>query len=105
MQAVYKELSLPVEELDWRDASPAEQEQRLTALPGRGAGKGLRPIQAPLMHLALITRTSESRAAPLIWSHHHILMDGWSMPVLLKEVFTLYEAVCGPRRRPCCRAP
>jgi non-ribosomal peptide synthetase component F len=27
-----------------------------------------------------------------IWSHHHLLLDGWSVPLLLKEVFTAYEA-------------
>jgi hypothetical protein len=27
-----------------------------------------------------------------LWSHHHILSDGWSLPLLLKDVFTLYES-------------
>jgi amino acid adenylation domain-containing protein len=34
----------------------------------------------------------------LIWSCHHILLDGWSIPVLLDEVFTAYGALC--RREP-----
>ena len=25
----------------------------------------------------------------LVWSNHHILFDGWSLPILLKEVFAL----------------
>jgi acyl carrier protein len=27
-----------------------------------------------------------------IWSHHHLLMDGWSLPLIFKEVLALYEA-------------
>ncbi len=29
-----------------------------------------------------------------IFSHHHMLLDGWSMGLLLKEVFTVYQAIC-----------
>ncbi|HOG48088.1 MAG TPA: amino acid adenylation domain-containing protein, partial [Anaerolineae bacterium] len=28
----------------------------------------------------------------LVWTHHHLLLDGWSLPLLLKEVFACYEA-------------
>src|SRR4029079_8783452 len=39
----------------------------------------------------------------LVWSHHHLLLDGWSIPLLLKEVFTLYEGLC--RNEPVQLAP
>ena len=28
----------------------------------------------------------------MILSHHHALLDGWSMPILVREVFALYDA-------------
>jgi len=28
----------------------------------------------------------------LVWSHHHLLLDGWCLSLLLKEVFSYYEA-------------
>ena len=28
----------------------------------------------------------------LVWSNHHIMMDGWSMGVLMKSLFQNYEA-------------
>ncbi|MET4143087.1 amino acid adenylation domain-containing protein, partial [Pedobacter sp. UYP1] len=28
-----------------------------------------------------------------IWSHHHILMDGWCVSILIKEFFQLYECL------------
>jgi acyl carrier protein len=29
-----------------------------------------------------------------IWSHHHLLLDGWSLSLVLKEVLNDYEALC-----------
>ncbi|MDA4896200.1 condensation domain-containing protein, partial [Streptomyces sp. MS2A] len=28
----------------------------------------------------------------LVWSNHHIVMDGWSMGILMKRLFQNYEA-------------
>ena len=90
LQAVYKELTLPIETLDWRDLSPEDQERRLNEWLAADRAKGYDLSKAPLMRLALM-RTGED-AHRFAWSHHHILMDGWSLPILLKEVFSLYEA-------------
>ena len=46
---------------------------------------------APLMRLTLIRMAADTYR--LIWTHHHLLADGWSMPLLLDEVFTDYEAI------------
>src|SRR5688500_17354058 len=37
----------------------------------------------------------------LIWTHHHLLLDGWSIALLLKEVFEDYES--SDERRPAVR--
>lgn len=43
----------------------------------------------PLHRFALIHMASgESR---FVWTHHHVLMDGWSLASVVKELFTLYE--------------
>src|SRR5205823_2241225 len=44
----------------------------------------------PLMRLATVR--IEDRGYWIIWTFHHVLLDGWSMPHLIKEVFTFYEA-------------
>ncbi len=31
----------------------------------------------------------------LIWSHHHIIMDGWSIPTVLNDFFTIYQQLKG----------
>src|SRR5207253_1333670 len=33
-----------------------------------------------------------------IWSHHHILMDGWCVGILIKEFFELYNSIVQGKR-------
>ena len=42
----------------------------------------------PLMRFALIRLAADRHR--LLLSNHHLLMDGWSMPVLVRELLTLY---------------
>jgi hypothetical protein len=46
--------------------------------------------RVPLMRLAVL-RTGKERQQ-FVWSFHHILLDGWSVPLLLGEVFSFYRA-------------
>src|SRR5580693_832706 len=27
-----------------------------------------------------------------VWTHHHAILDGWSLPILFRELFTCYAA-------------
>ena len=42
----------------------------------------------PLLRFALIRLSADEHR--LVLTNHHILMDGWSMPVLVRELLTLY---------------
>src|SRR5215469_1845774 len=42
------------------------------------------------MRLTLI-RLSETRTQ-MVWTHHQLLLDGWSLFMVLQEVFAYYEA-------------
>src|SRR5205807_9236428 len=42
----------------------------------------------PLLRFALIRLAPDRHR--LVLTNHHILMDGWSMPVLVQELLTLY---------------
>ncbi|MCP4153801.1 MAG: non-ribosomal peptide synthetase, partial [bacterium] len=44
----------------------------------------------PLMRVAVIRTGAEEHE--LIWSHHHILMDGWCIGILSSEFFELYDS-------------
>jgi len=45
----------------------------------------------PLSRLALIRRGRERWE--MVWTHHHILMDGWSLGVLMEEWLAAYAAL------------
>jgi NRPS condensation-like uncharacterized protein len=48
--------------------------------------------EAPLMRLALFHFGGDQYR--LVWSYHHILMDGRGYRIILPEVFRFYDALC-----------
>ncbi|KOR82143.1 hypothetical protein AM231_17460, partial [Paenibacillus solani] len=50
-----------------------------------------------LLRVAVL-KTGESRYE-IVWSHHHILMDGWCMGIVLKEFFDMYAQLCSGQSR------
>ena len=91
LQVVRRRVTLPWEELDWRGLSADEQNAKLAAFLQADRQRGFDLTQAPLMRLALI-RLGENHHE-LIWSHHHLLIDGWSSFLILKDVMTIYQAI------------
>jgi amino acid adenylation domain-containing protein/non-ribosomal peptide synthase protein (TIGR01720 family) len=47
---------------------------------------------APLMRVTVVRVGHDNYE--LIWTYHHILIDGWSMSLLLDELYQLYVAYC-----------
>ncbi|EIK63776.1 non-ribosomal peptide synthetase [Pseudomonas lactis] len=91
-QVVYRDARLPIEELDWR--SMPERELALQNLQQDQLRQGFDLGKAPLARLLLV-RTNEQRHE-LIYTHHHILMDGWSNSRLFGEVLQRYAGVAVP---------
>ncbi|WCD83211.1 non-ribosomal peptide synthase/polyketide synthase [Pseudomonas sp. TUM22785] len=86
VQLVYRQLDIPFSLLDWRDQ--AGMEAALDALAEEERARGFELEQAPLMRLVLV-RTGDDRHH-LIYTNHHILMDGWSSAQLFAEVLQHY---------------
>jgi hypothetical protein len=91
LQVVHRQAELRWQELDWRDLCSDEHEQRLQSLLEEDRKEGFDFGEAPLMRLVLI-RTDES-VWRFVWSHHHVLLDGWSLPLVLREVLLSYEGL------------
>ncbi|MCJ8270550.1 MAG: condensation domain-containing protein, partial [Psychrosphaera sp.] len=91
LQIVLKQVTLPWLELDWQAFTPAEQQQQLDTLFAKERREGFDLGQAPLMRMIMIQETSQSYR--LVWNHHHILLDGWCVPILLNELFVTYAAM------------
>ena len=83
-------LALPWQD---RDLSGVAAPVREAELRGMAVAERTRPFpldQPPLLRLLLV-RLGE-RSHHLVFTNHHIVLDGWSVPVLLRELFTLYAA-------------
>jgi len=90
LQIVQRQAALPWEQYDWRGLSPAEQEQQIEDFLQADRTRGFDLTRAPLMRLTFIRVGDE--VYQFIWSHQHLLLDGWSFTPFLKEVFAAYEA-------------
>ncbi|MGC4012795.1 MAG: amino acid adenylation domain-containing protein [Pseudomonas sp.] len=87
LQFVLREVQLPVQSFDWRDQPVSEQQLEQVADAQRNLGFDL--AKPPLQRLALV-RLGERRYH-LIWTCHHLLLDGWSSARLIGEVLALYR--------------
>ena len=84
--------------LPWREADlTGAAEGDLTRLLDAELAERFDPAVPPLLRMTLV------RLAPgrhrLVVTHHHLLLDGWSLPLLVAELRVLYE------RRPLDPAP
>jgi surfactin family lipopeptide synthetase C len=90
LQVVVKNVALPWKYMDWQELSTAEQQKQLVELLARQREQGFALNQPPLMDCTLIKLSKEGYR--FIWRHHHILMDGWGVPIILREFLSFYEA-------------
>lgn len=91
VQVVRQQVRLPLLREDWCEVPPPEQRQRLDHYLASDQEKGFDPTRAPLMRLALFTTSGSSHF--FVWSFHHLLLDGWSRILVLRDVLALYEAL------------
>ncbi|GAA6614913.1 amino acid adenylation domain-containing protein [Scytonema sp. NUACC26] len=91
LQVVYRQVKLPLEIHSWTGLSPQEQQQQLQTFIESEGQRGFQLSVAPLMRLSLIQMSDE--VYQFVWTYHHILIDGWSLPLLFTEVLGYYEAL------------
>lgn len=91
LQVVRREVTLPFVELDWRSLSQPEQTARFEAFLAEDRARGFDFSQAPLMRFSIIRLTDDTHR--FVWSRHHIIVDGWSLPLIIDQVFAAYRAL------------
>ncbi|MDY7019981.1 MAG: amino acid adenylation domain-containing protein [Cyanobacteriota bacterium] len=90
LQVVYAQVNLPWVEENWQNLTANEQQNKLEAFLIADREKGFQLNQAPLMRCALFK--IQENTYQFVWSHHHLLMDGWCNGLIIKEVLAFYEA-------------
>ncbi len=89
VQRVHTRADLPWWQEDWRPLNPADQERRFQIWMEMDARHGFDLNLPPLMRLLLVRVGPESYR--FLWTNHHLILDGWSLSILLREVFASYD--------------
>jgi amino acid adenylation domain-containing protein/non-ribosomal peptide synthase protein (TIGR01720 family) len=104
VQVVCREIEAPVQQLDWTHLNDKAQEKELARLLDEDRARGLDLAAAPLLRLALV-RLSGTQVQ-VVWTFHHVLLDGWSVFQVLSDVLAAYTALSrGHRPEPTPRRP
>ncbi|WP_327228399.1 amino acid adenylation domain-containing protein [Streptomyces platensis] len=88
VQLIPRVVSLPWQEVDLSGVAGEAQTAEMLRLQVEERLRRFDLTRPPLLRFMLV-RLGEGRHR-LVMTNHHILMDGWSMPVLLGELFALY---------------
>lgn len=77
--------------LDWNHLNKDVQEKQLIQLKEGTKKTGLDFQKNPLSNISLIKTKNDSHI--FVWSCHHLLLDGWSSSIILKDVFNFYDSL------------
>ncbi len=88
LQLVRRAVALPWTELDWQGV--VDEEQALQAWLTADRQRGFVVEEAPLLRCTLMRLRNGQQL--FVWTHHHLISDGWSMPLLLQELVVRYRA-------------
>ncbi|MGW0601592.1 amino acid adenylation domain-containing protein [Streptomyces sp. NPDC002776] len=94
-QIVHPEFRVPVTAYDWRGLGPDARRDALAALTERDRAQDPDPRQAPPLRLAL-ARTGDDEMT-VLWTTHHLFVDGWSVSEILTDVLAAYEDLAAGR--------
>jgi hypothetical protein len=95
LQDVHRQVDVPFQQIDWRGMPADEHNKRLGAYLASDRMDGFDPADVPLLRLALFRLADADYR--LVWTFHHLLLDGRCFPPIIKQVFSCYEAMCQGR--------
>ncbi|HEV8164369.1 MAG TPA: condensation domain-containing protein, partial [Actinomycetota bacterium] len=97
VQVIVRRVELPWQEVDlsagYDPADPADAEGSADAAARLAAAEHRQrfdPATPPLLRLLLVKLTPEHHR--LVITTHHLVLDGWSLPILTSELWTAYRA-------------
>ncbi|PZT52935.1 non-ribosomal peptide synthetase, partial [Paenibacillus silvae] len=91
IQVVFRERKCEVYFEDIRPSYHEDPEKTIAGFVSEDKANKFDLAQGSLMRVTVLRTGQESYH--VIWSHHHILMDGWCMSFMIKEVFDTYFAI------------
>ena len=89
-QIIELSVSVPLQLVNLCELDEAEQDAKVLSLAREEAQRPFDLSQGPLLRTSLLKLDTADHV--LLVTMHHIISDGWSVSVLMREVATLYEA-------------
>ena len=90
-QVVEPQVEVPWTVLDWTGETATATEARWETLLREDRKRGFDLRTAPLLRFTAVTL--DSQETRLVWTFHHILLDGRSTPLVLEDAFAAYQAL------------
>jgi amino acid adenylation domain-containing protein len=91
VQVVAKHAQVPFTEIDLRGLDAAAQRAKIDALLDEDRRRGFPLDRAPLLRVMLL-RLGE-RTHQFVWTHQHLILDGWCVPIVFQHVLQRYGGV------------
>ncbi|MFD8658318.1 amino acid adenylation domain-containing protein [Streptomyces globisporus] len=98
VQVVHEGLRVPWREIDLSGHGEDERRRRLAELVDEDRVTRFDLTAPPLMRVTLVRLGTDDHA--LLTSYHHALLDGWSLPLFFRDVFSLYARGGADTARP-----
>ena len=90
IQKINPEAVVPISVVDWQEMPSAQQEEQLPKLAQSEQELAFDLSRGPLWRLKLVKLAPQDHI--LILTMHHIITDGWSFGILIKEFSNLYQS-------------
>ncbi|SCF61799.1 non-ribosomal peptide synthase domain TIGR01720/amino acid adenylation domain-containing protein [Streptomyces sp. Ncost-T6T-2b] len=91
-------VELPWAEIDLTGLSADERDAEVERIVEQERGHRFDLGSAPLLRFTVVRLDDDHRR--LLFTNHHMLVDGWSMPMLFAELFEVYESGDGAPKSP-----
>ncbi|MEU1790608.1 amino acid adenylation domain-containing protein [Streptomyces sparsogenes] len=88
VQAIARAVEPPWEEVDLSGLGADECRARLTRLLAEDRSRRFEMTKPPLLRFTLVRLAADRHV--LVLTNHHILLDGWSLPLVLADLFRVY---------------
>ncbi|MGW0246372.1 non-ribosomal peptide synthase/polyketide synthase [Nocardia goodfellowii] len=90
IQVVVDNVELPWRVVDLRDLEPDDRATALAGVLAEDLDAHFDTEIPPLLRLTLAPMTAQR--SELVLTAHHVLLDGWSMPLLIQDLLRLYAS-------------
>jgi amino acid adenylation domain-containing protein len=88
VQVVHEDVRVPWREVDVSALGEAERDARIAELLADERVRRFDLAEPPLLRVTLVRIADDDHL--LVVSHHHALLDGWSLPLFFRDLFACY---------------